>query len=286
MSKRAWIVLLVSISFKIYASASDGTVCTSLQLSQEVAVPVSVGTLGTLVFTEQKTFSEATVPFTNSSSSRVDAIFALIELFSDGDRVMTLPLSTRTKPDPGHDLPIALSALQERKIRQPVDAASTVTLYGYNPKTMRVCPSRAVLSYFLVSYADGHAFTHSLANWYSDAVPYRIPNAPGRLLRGSPINVMITIGVDPEGHVQVVEADSLNQQQQSDVRQLTESWLFLPAVDAGRKVKTSVRVLLANEGCKQAPRPPDGDSNWLTVTVCPRGDTSQDQEVYVGGFLQ
>jgi hypothetical protein len=96
----------------------------------------------------------------------------------------------------------------------------------------------------------------------------------------------MTIGVDPEGLVQIVEAASLNQQQKSDMQQLMESGVFLPAVDAGRKVKTSIRVLLANEGCTQTPRPPDGETTWLPVKICPRGDTTLDQEVYVGGFLQ
>ena len=74
----------------------------------------------------------------------------------------------------------------------------------------------------------------------------------------------MTIGVDPEGLVQIVEAASLNQQQKSDMQQLMESGVFLPAVDAGRKVKTSIRVLLANEGCTQTPRPPDGETTWAS----------------------
>jgi hypothetical protein len=278
--------LLAPIFFNRPAFANADNVCNSLDVSQDVAVPASVGVLSTLRLNSHPTFSEATLSFTNMSSSRIDVIFALVEFYTGTRRLMTIPLNAIAKLDYSHDFPISLSALQEYRIQQQVESGTAVSLHGYSPKTITTCPSKAVVSYFAISYGDGHSFSQSLANWHSDAVPYTVPNASGHLLRGERFILTTEITVDPEGHVRVRDAGHLNLQQISDLQKVLESWLFLPAMDGGRRISADIPIVLENESCTQNLPTPQRITTWLTTVICPRGDASVEQEVYVGGFLQ
>jgi hypothetical protein len=285
MSKQIGICILFSMLL-IRSAVADVSDCAPLLLSQDVAVPSSVGTLGRFKLTNHKAFTEATLEFTKSGSAKVEAVFALVELFAGTDRLIAIPLNAEEKSRLRLELPIALSPLQQYKIALAGDPGTGISLYGYNPRVMNICPTKAVLTYFKIWYSNRTGFEHSVANWYSDAVPLTIPNAPEQFLRGRSLSVLISIRVDASGHVQIMDMANLDHEQSSALQKHLESWLFLPALDGGRRISTTARISLLTNSCVQGPQSPEREKTWIPVVICPRHDPPLYQEVYVGGFLQ
>src|SRR5216683_3572206 len=252
--------------------------CNTVPISHSVSVPTSVGVVSDLVFTRQQGFSEATISFTNASARTVQAVFANIELRNKTEqRLMTIPANVTQSSGQTHEKwPVRISGLQEYRVKAPIEPGARVQLYGYNPRTIGFCPSDAVLSYLKIVYTDGTNVELHLPDWYSDSVPYKVPENVRTALQDRIFSAVVKVTISVDGKVHLSLPGELSSEQRSYLQGILDSWIFLPATNSGTPTESVVVMFVSRGPCKKAAISRDGHEG-IRVDICPRRNSSVEE---------
>lgn len=263
--------------------------CNLSRIDQGVSVPALVGVMSDLTFRRPKGFSELNFTFTNTTERSIKALLANLDLLDEiGHRTMTVPVNMTIKAGRIHQpWPIRLSGLQEYVVKNTIGPKASGLVYGYSPRSTQRCPSSAILSYFKVIYTDGKSFELHLPDWYSDSVPYRVPENPTSALKDRVFQAWIKATVGSDGRVRPNASDGLRPDESRYLKEIMRSWIFLPAIRSGRPTQSVALMFVSHGSCVDvAGSPHDAQEGpWISINICPRKDLPV-EEIYVGGFLQ